>query len=249
MKKIVLLLVVCSIGTLAYSQGAYLSGFHFGVNATYNTSAVIGQHNYGSVDYYNHKYTPGITGGVSASLSISDIHEFDLEILYSSQGQNYSDVHLPDPTVLGKKISLSYLKVPLTYKYKMWFDSYDAASPMHYFRGGIYSASLIKGTTSYTEGGASITFVEGAGRSNTIDLIEPAVNQLFLPIDFGIVLGYGLEFPLAGDLSLTAELRSEIGLVDINALAWRFPNEFVGYVPSINTQLGLRVGLVYNLFI
>ncbi|MGB0864459.1 MAG: outer membrane beta-barrel protein [Saprospiraceae bacterium] len=251
MKKVLILLIACFIVNVASSQN-YLSGVHLGLNGTLNSSSVYYQPTFGSSDFYGHDGTLAFSAGANVSLSVNDVHEFQLEFLYSSQGQNMSDVSGSgaDKVALEKKIRLNYLQVPLVYKYKMWFDPYSASSPMHYFVGGLYTAQLNSASVSFTSGGSSATFLEGAGAANPNPIYEPEdMKDLFLAYDFGLVLGYGLEYPLAGDLSFTAEVRGNIGLVDVNSLGWRFPVEEYGYKSSTNATLGLRLGLVYNLFL
>ncbi len=104
------------ITTSTFAQsGNYLSGLHFGLNTTLGGSALFYEHNYGSTDLYSHKFTPSFSGWISVGVSINDMHEFQLEFLYSFQGQRWSDVHEPNPAVLGKRIQLQYLKIPLVY--------------------------------------------------------------------------------------------------------------------------------------
>ncbi len=120
----------------------------------------------------------------------------------------------------------------------------------HYFVGGIYSGYLQGASVKYTVDGTEITFLEGAEGDNTFELIEPADHKdLFIKYDFGMVLGYGMELPLENNLSFTAEIRSETGFTDINELGWRFPSTSKGYRPTFNTVLGVKVGIVYNLFL
>lgn len=249
MKKVLILLLACFIVNVASSQN-YLSGIHFGLNGSFNSSSVYYQPTFGSSDFYGHDFTPAFSAGANVSLSVNDVHEFQLEFLYSSQGQNMSDVVGKENTILEKKVRLNYLQIPFVYKYKMWFDPYSASSPMHYFVGGLYTAELNSANVTFSSGGSAITFVEGAGVANPNFVFEPEeMKELFLAYDFGLILGYGLEYPLAGDLSFTAEIRGNIGLVDVNSLGWRYPVNEYGYKSSTNATLGIRLGLVYNLFL
>ena len=251
MKKVLILLIACFIVNVASSQN-YLSGVHLGLNGAFNSSSVYYQPTFGSSDFYGHDFTPAFSAGANVSLSVNDVHEFQLEFLYSSQGQNMSDESGSgaDKVTVEKKIKLNYLQVPLVYKYKMWFDPYSASSPMHYFVGGLYTAQLNSANVSFSSGGSSVSFLEGAGVANPNPIFETEdMKDLFLSYDFGLILGYGLEYPLAGNLSFTAEVRGNIGLVDVNSLGWRFPVEEYGYKSSTNATLGLRLGIVYNLFL
>lgn len=251
MKKVLILLLACFIVNVASSQN-YLSGIHFGLNGSFNSSSVYYQPAFGSNDFYGHDFTPAFSAGANVSLSVNDVHEFQLEFLYSSQGQNMSDIATvgTEKVNVEKKIKLNYFQVPFLYKYKMWFDPYSASSPMHYFVGGLYTAQLSSANVTFSSGGTAVTFLEGAGAANTNPIFEPDdMKDLFLVYDFGLVLGYGLEYPLAGDLSFTAEIRGNIGLVDVNSLGWRFPVEEYGYKSSTNATVGIRLGLVYNLFL
>lgn len=253
MKKayLTLLAALCVIGVQAQS---YLSGIHVGIHGTYNSSAIFQEHTYGNNDLYRPIYTPGFAGGVSFSLSVDDIHEFQLEGQYSVQGQRYTDTHfsndsLNTPTKLDRSINLQYIRIPLTYKYKMPFDAYSAYSNMQYFVGGVYAGILMDASNTYRVNGAEVPFMEAITSSSIYNPDAPRVQEdLFEAFDYGIILGYGLEFPLAGNLSFTGELRANIGLKDINALEWRYPNSIKGYQSSVNVLAGLRLGLVYNFY-
>lgn len=250
MKRIATLLLMCiGLGTSLSAQTNYVSGLHFGAQAAFYSSNLFYEHNYGSGDLYDYKFTPGFAGGVSAALSLNDIHEFQLEILYSVQGQNWSDQNLPDPTVFNKKISLQYLKLPLVYKYKMAIDPYDAESISHYFLVGVYSAFLQSASLKYDIDGVERT-MEDAVADSPFTVGRPFNDKdLFISYDYGGIVGYGLEYPLTGNLSVSGEARAEVGFVDVNALGYRFPSAEKGYRSSVNVLVGLKLGLIYNLYL
>lgn len=247
-----LLATLCVIG--AQAQNNYLSGIHVGVHSTYNTSAVFQEHTYGNNDLYRPIYTAGFAGGVNVSFSVNDLHEFQIEGQYSIQGQRYTDTHfsndsLNTATVLDRSINLQYIRIPLVYKYKMPFDAYSAYSNMQYFVGGVYAGMLMDASNTYRVDGAEVPFMDAITSANIYDLEAPRDQmELFERFDYGVILGYGLEFPLTGNLSFTGELRANIGLKDINALEWRYPNSINGYQSSVNVLAGLRLGLVYNFY-
>lgn len=231
------------------AQNTYISNLYFGVNGSLNSTNVFPEHNYGSGDYYNHQFTPGYSGGITIGTTLNDVHSFQLEISYSKQGQNLQDVNLPNPNILKKEIDLTYLKAPLTYRYTAYLDAYSASSPNIYFEGGIYSAQLQNGSVTYTWADTAVSFKEATSSGNNFSPSEPLESKdLFASYDFGLVLGVGVEVPLASDLSLTIGSRSEIGFTDINSLSYRFPSESKGYRPSLNIVTGIRVGLLYNLY-
>ncbi len=251
MKKIATLLVfsvLCYASTFA--QQNYISGIHFGLNSSVFSSGIFNEHNYGSSDLYNHRFTGAFSGGLNVSLSLNDVHEFQLEAVYSLQGQNWSDVHGSDPAVLTKKVRLQYLKFPIIYKYKMPFDAYDPYSPNHYFIGGIFVASLKGASLTYAIDGQERSFEEAVSIDNNFDVSAPLdMEDLYIPVDFGSIIGWGLEYPLAGNLMFSAESRLEVSVVDQNSLNYRFPSSTKGYRPSFNVLWGLKFGLVYNLYL
>lgn len=231
------------------AQSTYLSNLYFGVNASGNISTVFPEHNYGSTDYYDHQLTIGYSTGITIGATINDLHSFQLDINYSQQGQNFQDVNLPNPAVFKKKIDLKYIKAPLTYKYTRYLDAYNSSSPSVYFEVGVYFAQLQNGSVTYTWADSTVSFTEATSPGNTRSIVEPTEDKdLFSPYDGGLVLGLGIEIPLANDLSLTIASRSEIGFTDLNGINYRFPSETKGYRPSQNIITGIRVGLVCNLY-
>jgi len=232
------------------AQSSYLSNLYFGVNGSGNLSIVFPEHNYGSTDYYNHIPTLGYSGGLTIGTTFNDVHSFQLDINYSQQGQNFEDTNLSNTEFLTKKIDLKYFKAPLTYKYTRYLDSYSASSPSVYAEAGLYFAQVQNGAVTYTRGDTAVSFSEAIrGGANNFSPNNPTeTKDVFSPYDFGFVLGLGVEIPLANDLSLTIASRSEVGLTDINAIRYRFPSETKGYRPSLNVVTGIRVGLLYNLY-
>lgn len=251
MKKLATIVFALLLGSAVQAQTPYLSSLYFGLNTELSSSIVFPEHNYGSGDYYNNKLTPGFAGGLTIGTTINDVHSFQVEVLYSLQGQNFTDVHLPDLTEQKKDISLKYVKVPVVYKYTSYFNSYSDASPSFYLLGGLYLSSLQNGEVTYAYGDSALAFVDVVnGGGNTFTIVDPLqTKDLFTNYDFGAILGIGLEFPLANDLSLTIESRTQIGMTDINSLPWRYPSTSKGYRPSYNFMTGIKVGIVYNLFL
>ena len=232
------------------AQSTYLSNLYFGVNGSGNISTVFPEHNYGSTDFYTHELTLGYSSGITIGTTVNDVHSFQLDINYSQQGQNFQDVNLTDQSILEKKIDLKYIKAPLTYKYTYYLDPYSASSPSVYFEGGLYFAQLQNGSVSYTWADTTVSFSEAVSAGNTFSPTEPLESKdFFSPYDFGLVIGAGVEFPLASDLSLTVSSRTEVGLNDLNASNYRLPSTVKGYRPSLNIITGIRVGLLYNLYL
>lgn len=251
MKRITTLICFCGlVYASSFAQENYISGIHFGVNGAFYSSGVFNEHNYGSTDLYNHRFTPAFSGGLNLSLSVNDIHEFQFEFIYSLQGQNWRDVHEPDPAELSKTLRLQYLKFPFIYKYKMPFDAYDPYSPNHYFIGGVFTARLRSASLKYAVDGTEVTFEEGTAIGNTFDVSPPAdMASLFLPLDVGAIVGWGIEYPLSGNLNFSGEIRTEFSVIDQNNLVYRFPSTTKGYRPSFNVLTGIKLGLTYNFYL
>ena len=231
------------------AQSTYLSNLYFGVNGSGNISSVFPEHNYGSTDYYDHELTLGYSGGITIGATINDVHSFQLDINYSQQGQNLQDADLSNQSILKKRVDLKYLKAPLTYRYTRYLDAYSASSPSVYAEAGLYLAQLQNGSVTYTWADSTVSLTEATSPGNTRLVVEPTeTKDLFSPFDAGLVIGLGVEIPLASDLSLTIGTRSEIGFTDLNAINYRFPSITKGYRPSLNIVTGVKVGLVYNLY-
>lgn len=250
MKKLLTIALALSLVSSLQAQRSYLSSFYAGLNTTGFSSIVFPEHNYGSSNFYTHQFTPGFSGGLTVGASVNDVHSFQLEFNYSLQGQNFQDVNLPDPTIQKKEIDLTYLKVPFLYRYTTYLDAYSASSPSFYFAAGVYTALLQNGSVTYMNGDSTVSFLDATSVGNSNTFSEPLESRdLFSSYDFGAVLGLGFEFPLVSDLSFTIESRTEIGMTDINAINWRYPSAEKGYRPSLNLTTGIRLGLVYNLFL
>ncbi len=124
MKKLVTILSSFILVVTLQAQTNYLSNLYFGVNGSSTLSTIYPEHNYGSPDLYVHQATLGYTGGMTIGLTVNDVHSFQLEINYSKQGQDFQDVHLPDPSILRKEIDLAYLKAPFICSVPFWKISY-----------------------------------------------------------------------------------------------------------------------------
>jgi len=249
MKNIALLILICGLfSTSNFAQGNYISGINVGVNGSYYSSGIYNEHNYGSSDLYNHGYTSAFSGGMNLSLSVNEIHEFQLEAVYSFQGQNWNDEH--GSTSLEKKVRLQYFKLPFVYKYKMPFDAYNPYSPMHYFLAGMFMGTVQNASIKYYEDGAERSFEDAVASGNSFDVSFPTnAEDLFIPIDFGSIIGWGIEYPLVGNLTFSAETRLEVSVIDQNGLNYRYPSSTKGYRPSFNVLLGLKLGMVYSFYL
>lgn len=139
------------------------------------------------------KYIFGINAGGFAEIKVSDRFGIQPEILYSTQGTKnknfgaYVDGRFRKGDI---KMDLSYINIPVMFKY-----STDGKS--------------------FMEAGPQIGFLTSAKARTKIDgfseTVEEDVKKIFKSLDFGINIGAGYNF----NKHLLTSLRYNIGLANI----------------------------------
>ena len=130
--------------------------------------------------------TFGLPGGLA----------FQPELLYSNKGAKYEERF--DGDVAKLWIILNYLEMPLLVKYGFPMSSASQLTPSIY--AGPYGAYRLSGKAK----------VEFDGQTETEDINSDEMKT----IDYGLVLGAGLDFPM-GRGKITFDIRYALGLANL----------------------------------
>jgi outer membrane protein with beta-barrel domain len=135
----------------------------------------------------------GVNIGALAQIKLSENFDIQPEIFYSTQGTRFKNVYANVNNLSYKgdiKWKLSYLSIPVLFKY-----SADGKS--------------------FVEAGPQIGFLTSAKASTKLTQYSPTIDQdvknMFESVDFSLVIGVGYEITQ----HLIADLRYNIGLTNI----------------------------------
>ena len=223
--------------------------FEVGGNTSINTSWILNQNAYeilqlvcpedpliiGSEPGYS--LTMGYSIGGSAAYNSKSFWSVGAELNYTKRGQNYKESWTGNGCARGdinnfqRKFTLHYFELPLLVKLK---------------------TRNRKKVSGYGEFGLQIGVLLSAKEKISIDgeetpIVFSAANDKVNRIDFGAILGGGIDIELSNNLYLSAGLRSFIGFLDLNkaaAAAFVSDNDDT-YQQSRNFSLGANIGIHY----
>ncbi len=239
-----------SFAQLQYKTGKlYLSPY-----ASIGASAILNQNNFGFGEMaYQFKLgkEAGILFGYDNYLKTS----YRFGVIYAEIGQKYGDVLLEIPH--EKEITLTYIQVPVVYKYVFGkTKNYDYSELFKYILGGIQIGYLIDANVIWKRDGKEVEFYDfisyGPYEHDNKNLEEIRDNgpissdmDFFSKIDISLVGGGGIQYFVARRIMVFTELTGNVGVRDINAPKWRFRNNKKAYNSSLNLFAGLRLGISY----
>jgi hypothetical protein len=215
------------------------------------------------------KFSIGYQGGISGGYGFNDNMGVSLGLLYSAQGQNYSDFEEEvnnDGHTFKRKVALNYLTIPVHFT----FTADPSAMLSFSAFAGFYFSSLLSYndeiTLQYSESQAS-TFDgtatvsaddykweytdHGAHSNQTFNL----KSQPYKSSDFGISAGAGVDLQLVDNVYLPLMLTYQLGLADIKNNSstvehdgitesyWEKFSKRNGSEKLSNSTLGLRIAL------
>ena len=222
-------------------------GFNIGFTSLYNFSYILNQNNYETLDQvsvisdselaYDLKF--GYCLGASGGFNFNRKYGIQASILYTKAGQNYEDTFrpgppYPDPYHVIRQVDLTYLQIPVHFKYK-----FNAGENFRmYVMAGPAIGFLLRAEET--------VIINGEQRT---DLTDP--YDKFNHFDWGVSLGAGTEYFFTKYLYASLGFGTYFGIADMNGrqikdLEWFSKND-VSYAPSHNFRLGLNVGI--HLFI
>jgi hypothetical protein len=132
-----------------------------------------------------------------------------------------------------REVDLSYLRVPLTFRYKFPLRNKDFKI---YTSAGLYAGWLLQASETVV--------VNGFNRTD----LTPT-KEKFDAVDMGMNIGFGAEYFLSPSLFLSLGIASDFGLLDMNGAAIKdlewFSKNDVGYKISRNFNAGVSIGVHY----
>ncbi|NVN95604.1 MAG: outer membrane beta-barrel protein [Bacteroidetes bacterium] len=223
--------------------------------------------------------TFGYEIGVALRYKINNKMSTSLGLLFTRQGQNYQDYSSEQyiySETISKSVSLNYLKLPVQFQ----FTSNPEKKLSILFSTGFYFAFLVNYndetiindyTNSSSAGGPSTITLTASGT-----LLQTKYNDYpneyfafingkpYKSIDFGGILGIGIQLKLSDKMSMPLNFNYQIGFVDIKNQSsqvlygyninsyvedfWKIKINGVKNYPNMtlpyhNSSLGLKIGL------
>lgn len=242
-------------------QGSFFAG----LNGSYNATIVANQMNYGQkeMDYDGVTFNPSFGLEVGYDFNGGSLLSIGAGIV--NGGQKYKDGY-GNGDKLKKEIKLSYLAIPVTYKYLFGGKKSPHEGTKFFVALGAQFNLLQKAEVTHTVNGTNTTLetfanhIAGGGdpyNFNATEIAKLTVNgeptndkDLFESTDIQGILGIGLQSYFSENFSMSFEARAAGSLTDINATDWRLDGykdeKRQDYNKSQNVSAGLRIGLYYN---
>ena len=233
MKKVLFATILCIItSNILYAQ----QGYGGGLNLAYHSVWILNQNTYGEseLDYVN-TFRGAI--GIQGFYNFSDMLGVWLEVNKVTLGQNYEDI----PKAINREIKMNYLAIPIMAKY----TSAGNVARFH-FMIGPELAFLIKATQLYQKNGSkysgTLTNLDGV----PFDRAAEDITDRYKKVDIMLAFDIGADISITDNLILNGGLRANYGFTDINAEAYRMPDNTTGeYSASHNAYFGFQAGLSY----
>jgi outer membrane immunogenic protein len=135
------------------------------------------------------------TAGVFATIGLMNALTFQPELLYSNKGAKYEETF--EDQIYKVMVILNYLEMPLLFKYNFGMMGDSQWMPNVY--AGPYAAYRLNGKFK----------VKFDGQTETEDINSDEMNT----IDYGLVLGAGLDVPM-GRGQITFDVRYSLGMAN-----------------------------------
>ncbi|NVN93717.1 MAG: outer membrane beta-barrel protein [Bacteroidetes bacterium] len=212
--------------------------------------------------------------GAELGYNFTDNMGVSLGLLYSHQGQKFSDYSwtIGNETVSwGRSVSLNYLKIPIQFNYIstpvqnisfMFSTGFYLGFLMSYTDENIISASDGSNITS-TANGTTCTQTSTDNSGTTTESAAFVNGNPFNSFDFGGILAAGLQFKLTDKIFLPILLNYQIGFSDVKNQASQFTqsnssnaelfwqgsnnNSPNATLPYHNSSLGFKIALKFIL--
>ncbi|NVN95466.1 MAG: outer membrane beta-barrel protein [Bacteroidetes bacterium] len=214
--------------------------------------------------------TTNMNMGAELGYNFDDKMGVSIGMLYSHQGQNFSDyswTYNNEQYVFKRSVSLNYLKIPIQFNY----ISTPVKNMSFIFSTGFYLGFLLsytdENTFQYPNEPIQIITANGTTCTQTNGTkTESAAfvnGNPFNSFDFGGILSAGLQFKLSDKIFLPLMLNYQIGFSDVKNQASQFTqsnssnaelfwqgsnnNSPNATLPYHNSSLGLKIGLKITL--
>lgn len=261
LKKIafcVALLTATHLGAQSYEATRFYLGGHVAGSFPW----IVNQSNYGLPEL-RYKPAPGFSGGLVAGMSFTSQHQVQIEVSYALHGQSYQENIYGGVFDMQKDIDISYIQVPLMYRFGMK-RAKDAIFykdvTTFFFTAGVQPGFLIAENIDWKLDEQNVTWEDLYTQFSdpvydyTNILQAPATSgNWYRHFDFGVAGGFGVQRFIKEKLLISLELRTYLGLLDINNdkpdqapdRTWRVPNRSNVYGASRNFSAGLRLNASY----
>ncbi len=242
MKKIILIVFSLNLlffGAFAQKGKEIVLGVGGGVTSVW----IINQSFYGEPEV---DYAPkmGYAGGLNLGYNFNKNISLMTELQYSLQGQKYDGKQTFDGSTYNveRDIDLSYFNIPLLFKY-----SFGTGGTRFRFLAGPQVGILLDATQEYLRNGVRIGTPadDQNGKQFTTDTKD--INERFETTDFSLVIDIGADIHLSDLFFISAGIRGNYGLLEINAEPYRIENLEGEYLPSHNLWGGVYFGICYKL--
>jgi opacity protein-like surface antigen len=255
MRKLILCLLVATSTVSIFAQ----KGLHIGGNIGVNSVWILNQNNYGFSEMdYELKF--GAIAGLAGGYNFTPNAGIELQLNYAMLGQNYFDVirdfgpidsvtGKPDKTDTYRYVKMSYLQVPVLFRYQTTKEKKDKVE-FHVMAGPAVGL-LLSADQSYeadVDGNGSVELLDYAiapesavDAFNATDPVEEP-EEYFSSMDIGLQLDLGVDIYVSDELYVTPALKTYYGITDINSEPTR---EIDGYTASHNAFVGISVGIHY----
>jgi len=251
MKKIIL--IVFSLNLLFYGVFAQKGKeITLGVGGGISSVWIVNQSFYGEPEV---DYAPkiGYAGSLNLGYNFDESMAVMTEFQVSFQGQKYDGKQSfgGETYSVERNINLRYFNIPVLFKY-----AFGTGGTKFRFLAGPQVGILLDATQEYLRDdvndgveGNYIRIGTKALDQNNKQFVTDANNVIdrFKKTDFGLVIDIGADIHLSDLFFISAGIRGNYGLLEINAEPYRIENLDGEYNPSHNLWGGVYFGINYKL--
>ncbi len=232
------------------------AGIGVGVRTGFQAVAIFPEASYGQrkMDF---KIPVRPTIGVASTFWISQRSAFSIDLLFQRMGTRQEST--AKRRMFYKDLRLDYIVIPVMYRLTLNSVSGTFAQaarnrePRWYLAGGFQPGFLAGANNTYEVNGNRtdfVSFITEGGNPN-FDQIEQngtpeSDEDLYQTLDLSLVGAAGVELYIQQGLRVLIEIRGGLSLTDINAKAWRLPDDNGNYYASRNMFLGVNMAVLFG---
>ncbi len=159
------------------------------------------------------KFKPGITGGLTLSISNGGHWSTTADLLYSQRGtqfqKNFKDTTSKQTEKFEYTYTLNYVEIPVLFHYNFLSDSSNLKLR------GFFGPSLNLRTKANSQ--LKYTKIVSIGDSAITTLHEgnTSLAYTYTPFDFNFVAGVGASYVFSDFITFSIDVRANYGLLDI----------------------------------
>ena len=255
--KVIALCALSLAGTQSYAQ----KGFDVGLNSGVQTSSLINKQDQAAGEELDYSQKIHVPIGINVGYTFTKHMGVELDFIYVTQGQGYKGVAVanPDGNVMSSAFSglaqlngdslvtgASYtaetrftnIKIPILFRYT---GNTDKKVYFHSFIGP--QIDMISSVTYYVN-----------GNKTPFTGLDQTPSDMYKKMTLDGVLGVGAGFNLSSNLVLSADLRLEYGLGDVEKKSATLSSGGIqggdfygsGRTATNNASGGLMVALTYK---